>query len=213
MLNGTALESVNTFKYLGLLISSDLSWSNHIQSICSKARKILGLLYRKYYKFSDQATLLQLYNFISLVHPHLEYSAPVWNPHLQCDIEMLERTQQFACRMCTKTWNAGYEELQNTLQLPSLSNRRLFLKLCTIIKVIHGMCYFPPHVIFTRSTRTNFSRSFMLTQPFARTNLYFHSFVPDSVRQWNSLPDHVVNNSSFHLFKQSLLYHLNSSHS
>ena len=144
MLNGSALESVNTFKYLGLLISSNLSWSNHIQSICSKARKILGLLYRKYYKFSDQATLLQLY--ISLVRPHLEYSAPVWNPHLQRDIQMLERTQKFACRMCTKTWNAGYEELQNTLQLPSLSNRRLFLKLCTIFKVIHGMCNFPPHM-------------------------------------------------------------------
>ena len=39
----------------------------------------------------------------------------------------------------------------------------------------------------------------MLTQPFARTNSYFHSFVPDSVRQWNSLPEHVFNNSSFHL--------------
>ena len=121
-------------QYLGLLISSDLSWSNHIQSICSKARKILGLLYRKYCKFSDQATLLQLY--IYLVHPHLEYSAPVWNPHLQRDIQMLERTQKFACRMCTKTWHAGYEELQHTLQLPSLSNRRLFHKLCTIFKVI-----------------------------------------------------------------------------
>ena len=59
------------------------------------------------------------------------------------------------------------------------------------------MCYFPPHVIFTRSTRTNFSRSFMLTQPFARTNSYFHSFVPESVCQWNSLPEHVVNNSSY----------------
>ena len=88
----------------------------------------------------------------------------------------------------------------------SLSNRRLFLKLCTIFKVLHGMCYFPPHVIFTMSTRTNFSRSFMLTQPFARTNSYFHSFVPDSVRQWNSSPEHVVNNSSFHLFKAGQTY-------
>ena len=58
---------------------------------------------------------------------------PVWNPHLQRDIQMLERTQKFDCRICTKTWNAGYEKLQNTLQLPSLSNHRLFLKLCTII--------------------------------------------------------------------------------
>ena len=41
----------------------------------------IGLLYRKYYKFSDQTTLLQLY--ISLVRLHLEYSAAVWDPHLQ----------------------------------------------------------------------------------------------------------------------------------
>ena len=106
----------------------------------------------------------------SLVRPHLEYCAPVWDPHLQRDIQMLERTQKFAYRMCTKTWNAGYEELRyctlHNMYNFSLSNRRLFLKLCTIFKVIHGMCYFPPHVIFTRSTRTNFSRSFMLTQPF-----------------------------------------------
>ena len=69
MLNGSILETVTMYKYLGLLISSDLSWSNHIQSVCSKARKILGLIYRKYYRFSDTATLLQLYR--SLVRPHL----------------------------------------------------------------------------------------------------------------------------------------------
>jgi len=48
MLGGTVLEVVSTFKYLGLLISSNMSWSNHIKDICSKARKILGLLYRRY---------------------------------------------------------------------------------------------------------------------------------------------------------------------
>jgi len=61
MLGGTVLEVVSTFKYLGLLISSDMSWSNHIKDICSKARKILGLLYRRYYQYADESTLLQLY--------------------------------------------------------------------------------------------------------------------------------------------------------
>ena len=40
------LETVSTNKYLGLLIPFDLSWTPHIQNVCSKARKILGLLYR-----------------------------------------------------------------------------------------------------------------------------------------------------------------------
>ena len=30
LLNGTPIEKVETFKYLGLLISSDLSWTSHI---------------------------------------------------------------------------------------------------------------------------------------------------------------------------------------
>ena len=64
-LNGTILEVVPTFKYPGVLLSSDLSWTHHIQGVCSKARKILGLLYRRYYQYSDSRTLRQLY--LSLV--------------------------------------------------------------------------------------------------------------------------------------------------
>ena len=75
-INGQILESVPTFKYLGLLLTSDLSWSKHIEGACTKAKKILGLLYRRFYQHADQDTLRQLY--ISIVRPHMEYAAPVW---------------------------------------------------------------------------------------------------------------------------------------
>ena len=210
MLNGSILETVTMYKYLGLLISSDLSWSNHIQSVCSKARKIVGLIYRKYYRFSDTATLLQLYR--SLVRPHLDYAAPVWDPYLQRDIQLLEGVQKFACRMCSKAWKTGYEELLSTLQLSSLSNRRLFLKLCTIFRVLHGLCYFPQNVFSARETRSHVCRPLMLTHPFARTNSYFYSFVPHSILQWNNLPEHVISSSSIHSFKESLMHYLNSTY-
>ena len=77
LLEGHPLDQVNTFKYLGVLLSYDLSWSEHVQFICSKARKLLGLLYRQFYNNMSSDSLLQLYIF--LVRPHLEYASAVWS--------------------------------------------------------------------------------------------------------------------------------------
>ena len=82
---------------LGVLF---LSWSEHVQFICSKARKLLGLLYRWFYNNMSSDSLLQLYIF--LVRPHLEYAAAVWSPHVKKDKDTLEKIQKFACRMASR---------------------------------------------------------------------------------------------------------------
>ena len=74
-LGDTPLEQVESFKYLVVLLSSDQSFTQHIEPTCSKARRILGLLYRRFYNNANNDTLLQLY--LSLVRPHLEYTSPV----------------------------------------------------------------------------------------------------------------------------------------
>ena len=74
ILQGHYLECVECFKYLGLLLSTDLSWTAHVETVCSKAKKLLGLLYRKYYQYAEPQILFQLN--ISLVRPHLEYASP-----------------------------------------------------------------------------------------------------------------------------------------
>ena len=203
-LYGSPLEVTPIFKYLGLLITSDLSWTTHINNICSKARRILGLVYRRFYGHSDVATLRQLY--VSLVRPHLEYAAPVLSPHLQKDIAMLEKTQQFASRICTKNWDAGYHELLDMLDLPSLAQRRLHTRLCYVYKIVHGLLYFPPDVVVPSSALSHNPRSHLLYQPFAHTNSYLHSFIPNSVSiaNWNMLPDYVVSSPSFTSFKYNL---------
>jgi len=95
------LEFVFSFKYLGVLLTSDLLWSGHVKNACTKARQLIGLIYRRFYKYSSAQTLHQLY--LALVHPHLEYAVSVWSPHLQKDIDMLEKTQRFATKVCTNS--------------------------------------------------------------------------------------------------------------
>ena len=199
-LNGVPLERVETFKYLGLLLLSDLSWSNHIDSVCSRAKRILGLLYRQYYHHADSEAIRQLY--ISLVRPHLEYGCTVWDLHTHKNKEALEKVQKFACRMATKRWDAGYDELLDLLNLPSLVYRRTHLKLCQLYKIIHDLCYFPDDIFTyqTNSTCRNVN-SMSLLHPFAHTNAYYYSFVPHTITLWNPLSTNQVTSVSLSSFK------------
>ncbi len=50
LLDDVSLKRVDCFKYLGILLTADLRWSRHIETICNKARKLLGLLYCQFYE-------------------------------------------------------------------------------------------------------------------------------------------------------------------
>ena len=51
----------------------------------------------------------------------MEYAAPVWDPYVRKDQDLLESTQKFACKMMAK--NTGYDELLYMTILPSLADR------------------------------------------------------------------------------------------
>ena len=79
-LGHSPLAQVSNYKYLGLLITTDLMWSTHIANICTKTRKLIGILYRRFHKYSSCTTLLKLY--ITFIRPHVEYAAAAWDPFL-----------------------------------------------------------------------------------------------------------------------------------
>ena len=53
ILHNNPLEQVTEYKYLGVIITSTLSWSTHISSISTKARRLVGMLYRHFYLWSS----------------------------------------------------------------------------------------------------------------------------------------------------------------
>ena len=134
-LNDHPLEVVHQINYLCITLSQNLCWSPHIQTICKKARRIIGILYRQFCSTgTHSSSVLKLY--IALARPHLEYTAQVWNPHLAKDILSLERVQKFGLRICLRNYQTSYE----IFKIPSLKNS---LSLCTLYLIKNHLVYFP----------------------------------------------------------------------
>ena len=90
--------------------------------------------------------------------------------------------------MVSICWDAGYEDLLELVGLPPLEQRRIYLKLCLLYKITHGLCHFPTGIFTPRQIPHNFRmNSFQLYQPFARTKAFQFSFVPHTISLWNSL--------------------------
>ena len=95
------LQHLNS--YLGVLMSFS-TYSGYLTyrtSVAIVARKIVGLLYRRYYQYSDPSTLFHL--DLSLVRHHTEYAAQVWDPHLLKGINSLQKFARFVVK--TGIWD------------------------------------------------------------------------------------------------------------
>ena len=70
-------SETDSAKYLGLTITSDLQWNQHINNITNKANSIIGLLRRN---LRIPSHTIKTHAYQSLVRPHLEYASTVWDP-------------------------------------------------------------------------------------------------------------------------------------
>ena len=100
-LHNQTLENVQSAKYLGITITDNMDWGQHVSEISSKATKTLGFL-RRHLAFAPRSTKEVAYK--TLVQPKLEYAAPIWSPHLKLQINQIEKVQRTAarwtCRRC-----------------------------------------------------------------------------------------------------------------
>jgi len=106
--------------------------------------------------------MLKLY--LSCIRPDLEYAAPVWSPHLKGQIEDVESVQKLALRVCCKSWDVHYQMLLSKNNIPSLSKRRLFLRLSFLFNIVKGPYSLPKHAPIELREYHHYSRSHNLQQ-------------------------------------------------
>ena len=95
-MHGHILESVQSAKYLGVTLSADLKWNNHIQQMTSKANKCLSFI-RRNLQINSKSVKDRAYQ--SLVRPKLEYCCSVCrDPYTTENIYKIKQVQRRAAR-------------------------------------------------------------------------------------------------------------------
>ena len=208
-LSNTELRFVDSYKDLGVNMSRDLYWSNHVDVTVNKANKVLGLLKRTVGS-KNKEIFSMLYK--SLVRPILEYACPVWSPHLVKDILAIEKVQRRASRIALgqKPREMPYEERCKLLNWKSLQHRREYLSLVECYKTVFGLngLDFNDYFECCRSKSTRANHPFKIQTKSARINAFKYSFFVRIIKEWNNLPNHLfghdINDINANRFKSSL---------
>jgi hypothetical protein len=110
-INKGIVEQVSSFKLLGVVITNNPQWEEHVTKICAKANKRPHFL--KSLKRADVTTANLLQYYKSVIRPVVEYACPVWQSALTIALrDRLESLQRRAIKMIT---NSNDCELQCAL--------------------------------------------------------------------------------------------------
>lgn len=180
--NEQSVDLVKSAKILGVILSDDLKWNEHVSYIVKKSSKRLYMLRLLRRARADPKTLLAVY--LSCVRPMLEYCAQIWHysipNYLTKDIE---RIQSRALKIIDpSTPPIPYSEALEKYDIPTLAARRDILSSTFFRKNVH----LQPDIIQIDNQQTYNLRICNKLIPIkCRTNRFKNSFFPSSVKNYN----------------------------
>ena len=184
---------------LGVLVSYDLTWSDHIKKCVGKAHSTVGWVTRSLAR-KDIKTMTTVYK--SLVRPNLEYCVQLWNLidkpgnwNLIMDIEKVQR--EFTKRI-DGLGLLTYRERLNRCGLTTLLERRARGDIIECFKIWKGIVNYGQDLL-------HISRSgYNLKLRTSKGELLHEAFPSRIVNYWNKIPDEVKDAETTESFKQRL---------
>ena len=210
-LGGTTLAETTSHSYLGIEITGDLKWGNHIHSITAKANRALGFIRRNLYSCPKE---LKATAYQTLVRPHLEFSCTVWDPYTQELKDQLEKVQDQPVSSAMTTvvpaavWQQCLIPFSGTLWKPDdrwhdspCSTRSITVRPPSRQESFYNRLHANLDIIIARPTNLN-------EQP--KTATLTHSSHTQTIIDWNALPSNIINILDNSDFKEAVTNHLRS---
>lgn len=200
-LGKTEITSVLQQRDLGVLVTGDLKWEQHITQIIKKANTQIYLIKTAFRDHSCEM-ILKLYK--TFVRPKIEYAQCIWSPYYVKDIEALERVQRRITKIPSQLKDLPYENRLQELKLTTLRERRMRGDLIETYKIISDYYHcsldiFHPHQVGTlrgHNKKISKERCNKLLRRNFLTNRVVYS--------WNGLEEETVNSATVNQFKNRL---------
>jgi hypothetical protein len=208
-IDGIEVESVESTKFIGVLLDSKLSWAQHIQMVKGKIARGIGII-NKARKSLSMPTLVTLYN--SIVYPHLIYCIETWGSAAQIYINSLFKVQKKCVRIIKSvSYRANSIPIFKDLKILPLEYIYKSRMLIFMYKFTKGMLPTVFDDIFVKHTPIYRTRQFFnLKIQKCKTTLFQKTLRFQGVNEWNSIHCKIDINCSIHTFKKRIkLYLLN----
>ena len=208
--DGTIITEKPHLRDLGVTMSADGTFRQHINNVCQSARNMCSWIFRT---FESRSPVLLLTLWKSLVIPILDYCSQLWSPSKVGDIQQLEDVQRaFTRRIRFRNDKEDYWQRLSKFQLYSLERRRERYRILYVWKIIEGVVpNLPGRSQIVCKTSLRFGRLCQIPPVASSTSnklqrLREGSFCVNGPKLFNSLPSYLRNMSGMsHLeFKKEL---------
>ena len=187
--DGTIIKEESHTKDLGVIMTNDGKFTNHIAQLVSNCKRTISMIFRAFKTRNDQI-MLALYK--SLVLSKLDYCSVLWSPNNLSDLRKLEGLQaNFTFRMaCSKTEDGtkrDYWQRLNYLGLYSIQRRFERYTVIYVWKIRQGIVH-NPGLEFKNTSPEGSRHGLMCVVPKGTSKLRENSFMVRGPKLFNSLP-------------------------
>lgn len=195
------LERVKRYKYLGVILNENLSWTDHVEYIQAKISQRLGML-RRIKHLLPQETRKLMVN--TLVMPLMDYADVVWgdrnNVSLMQQIQVLHN--KAAKLVLDLPWFSSSTLALQSVKWKLLKDRRFFHRCAFVFKSLNGTVDFNFGNSFIYDIHSyNIRNKSNMILPKSKTNWGQQRSEYLFIKHWNSLPKELIATNSFNTFR------------
>ena len=200
--NDMTIDRVDHHNFLGVLIDNNLNFKYHIQHICSKVSKAVGILF-KLSSYMPSNILKIIYH--ALVTPYITYCVTVWGCAPRYLINKLFIQQKKLVRIIAgATYFAHTDPLFSSLKILKLSDLYELRCLIFIFKVFNCVSnhYVIEYISSYQIPHNHETRNQIVRLPIVNLFKYRQSVIYKSVNLWNDLSVNIKSANSIYALKR-----------